>query len=205
MARELHDTLEQNLTGISLSLEAASLTLERSPQMAEQHLGRALVHVDQSIEEVHRSVWALREESLEAHGLAASLDEIGQQLASCSASPIAVTTRMEGRPCPFALPVENHLLHIGREALTNAVKHGKAAHIDVTLTYSERTFRLRVRDDGRGFNTLAPAPVGRLGLVGMRERALEIGGRVDVLSGVGRGTEVQVSVPLPPVSLSQTG
>jgi signal transduction histidine kinase len=205
MARELHDTLEQNLTGISLSLEAASLTLQKSPEMAEQHLGRALVHVDRSIEEVHRSVWALREESLEAHGLAASLDELGQRLASCSASPIAVRTRVEGNPCPFALTVENHLLHIGQEALTNAVKHGKAAHIEVTLTYSERAFRLRVRDDGRGFNALAPAPEGRLGLLGMRERALEIGGRVEVLSGVGRGTEVQVWVPLAPMSMSQAG
>lgn len=205
MARELHDTLEQNLTGISLCLEAASLTLDKSPKMAEQHLGRALVHVDRSIEEVHRSVWALREESLEAHGLAASLDEIGQQLAGCSPTPIAVSTRVEGEPRPFSLCVENNLLHIGQEALTNAVKHGKATRIVLTLSYADRTFRLQVGDDGRGFDARAPTAPGRLGLVGMRERALEIGGRMEVRSAVGRGTEVEVHVPFEPMTLSGTG
>jgi len=205
MARELHDTLEQNLTGISLCLEAASLTLDKSPKMAEQHLGRALVHVDRSIEEVHRSVWALREESLEAHGLAASLDEIGQQLAGCSPTPIAVSTRVEGQPRPFSLSVENNLLHIGQEALTNAVKHGKATRIVMTLSYADRTFRLHVGDDGRGFDARAPTAPGRLGLVGMRERAGEIGGRMEVRSAVGRGTEVEVHVPFEPMTLSGTG
>jgi len=205
MARELHDTLEQNLTGISLCLEAASLSLDKSPQMAEQHLGRALVHVDRSIEEVHRSVWALREESLEAHGLAASLDEMGQQLAGCSPTPIAVSTRVEGESRSFSLAVENHLLHIGQEALTNAVKHGKATRIVLTLRYAERAFCLRVGDDGRGFDARAPTAPGRLGLVGMRERALEIGGRVEVRSAPGRGTEVDVWVPIEPMNLSQAG
>jgi signal transduction histidine kinase len=205
MARELHDTLEQNLTGISLCLEAVRLTLGKSPQMVEQHLGRALVNVDRSMEEVHRSVWALREESLEAHGLAASLDEIGQQLASCSPTPIEVSTRVEGHPRPFAVAVENNLLHIGQEALTNAVKHGKATRLAVTLAYTERAFCLRVADDGRGFDTETPTVRGRLGLVGMRERALEMHGRLEVRSGVGRGTEVQVWVPFEPLTLSQAG
>jgi signal transduction histidine kinase len=205
MARELHDTLEQNLTGISLSLEAACLTLDKSPQMAEQHLGRALAHVDRSIEEVHRSVWALREESLEDHGLAASLDEIGQQLASCSAAPIAVETRVEGQTRPFALAVENNLLHIGQEALTHAVKHGKATRIEVTLTYADQAFKLRVGDDGRGFDNQAPTAAGQLGLVGMRERAALIGGRVEMRSGVGRGTEVEVWVPFEPQITSLAG
>ena len=205
MARELHDTLEQNLTGISLCLEAASLTLDKSPQMAEQHLGRALFHVDRSIEEVHRSVWALREESLEAHGLSASLDEIGQQLAGCSPTPIAVSTRVEGQPRPLSLSVENNLLHIGQEALTNAVKHGKASRIALTLSYGQHACCLRVIDDGRGFDAQAPMPPGHLGLVGMRERALEIGGRVAVRSAVGRGTDVEVWVPFESVALSQAG
>jgi len=197
MARELHDTLEQNLTGISRCLEAASLTLDKSPQMAEQHLGRALLHVDRSIEEVHRSVWALREESLEAHGLAASLDEIGQQLAGCSPTPIAVSTRVEGASRPFSLSVENNLLHIGQEALTNAVKHGKATRIVLTLSYADEIFRLHVGDDGRGFDARAPAAPGRLGLVGMRERARACGGELTVRRRPGGGTRVTARLPDP--------
>ena len=205
MARALHDTLEQNLTGISLCLEGVGLTLDKSRQLAEQHLGRAQGHVRRSIEEVHRSVWALREESLEAHGLAAGLDEIAQELASCSPTPIGVNTRVEGHPRPFAMAVENNLLHMGQEALTNAVKHGKATRIEVALLYGDRDFCLRVKDDGRGFDAGTAPARGRLGLVGMRERALEIGGRVEVRSTLNQGTEVQVWVPLEPLALIQAG
>jgi signal transduction histidine kinase len=205
MARELHDSLEQNLTGISLSLEAARLTLAERPRNAEEHLARALEGVEASVEEVHRSVWALREETLETRGLAASLDEAGQQLAGCSHHAIEVTTRVQGSPRPLAVPVENNLQRIGQEALTNAVKHGKATHIEVYLQYEDEYFRLRVSDDGSGFDATAAPPSGHYGLLGMRERAHGMGARVDVRSSVGRGTVVEVTVPLPPLTLRQAG
>jgi signal transduction histidine kinase len=205
MARELHDTLEQNLTGISLSLEAANLTLGGAPQMAEQHLTRALGQVDASIEEVHRAVWALREASLDGRGLGDALDGIGQQLASCSARPIEVRTTVSGPPRPFPVAVENNLLRIGQEALTNAVKHGKATHIGIELRYEPQLFCLRVVDDGCGFDTTAAASPGRFGLVGMRERAREIGARLEVRAVVNRGTEVRVALPQQSVYLRPTG
>ena len=205
MARELHDTLEQNLTGISLSLEAANLTLASAPQMAEQHLTRALGQVDASIEEVHRAVWALREASLDGRGLGDALDNVGQQLASCSARAIEVSTSVAGQPRPFAVVVENNLLRIGQEALTNAVKHGKATHIGIELRYEPQLFCLRVVDDGCGFDTTAAASPGRFGLVGMRERAREIGARLEVRAVVNRGTEVRVALPQQSVYLRPTG
>jgi signal transduction histidine kinase len=205
MARELHDSLEQNLTGISLSLEAARLTLAERPQNAEAHLARALEGVEASVEEVHRSVWALREETLETRGLAASLDEAGQQLADCSHRPIQILTRVGGSPRPLAVPVENNLLRIGQEALTNAVKHGQATHIEVYLRYGDDAFRLRVSDNGGGFDAGAAPPTGHYGLVGMRERAAEMGATLDVRSSAGRGTVIEVTVPLPPLSLRQAG
>jgi signal transduction histidine kinase len=204
MARELHDTLEQNLTGISLSLEAASLTLGGAPQMAEQHLSRALGQVEASMAEVHRAVWGLREESLDARGLPACLDEIGQQLASCSPSSIEVHTSVAGSPRPFALAVENGLLRIGQEALTNAVKHGHAAHIQVRLSYGAEAFELRVKDDGHGFDMGGPTASGHFGLLGMRERAEEIGAHLELRSAPGRGTEVEVTLP-GALSLRRTG
>jgi signal transduction histidine kinase len=205
MARELHDSLEQNLTGISLSLEAARLTLAERPQNAEAHLARALEGVEASVEEVHRSVWALREETLETRGLAASLDEAGQQLSDCSHLPIRILTRVQGSPRPLAVPVENNLLRIGQEALTNAVKHGSATHIEVYLRYEDDAFRLRVSDNGTGFDAGAAPPVGHYGLVGMRERAAEMGATLDVRSSVGRGTVIEVTLPLRPLTLRQAG
>jgi signal transduction histidine kinase len=196
MARELHDTLEQTLTGVSLSLEAASLNLAASPKTAQMLLGRAIGRVATSIDEVQRIVWALRDESLDMRGLATSLREIGQQLASCHADSIEVDVEVEGDPHPFVVPVENNLLRIGQEALTNAVKHGKPSRIDVRLRYDQASFSMRVRDDGLGFDTACPPPPGHFGLAGMRERAAEIGARLELSSRVNGGTEVQVTVDL---------
>ena len=196
MARELHDTLEQTLTGVALSLEAASLNVAASPTTAQRLLERAVGRVAASIDEVRRVVWALRDESLDMRGLATSLREIGRQLASCHSDSINVVVEVEGHAHPFVVPVENNLLRIGQEALTNAVKHGKPSRIDVRLRYDRATFSMRVRDDGLGFDTASPPPPGHFGLAGMRERAAEIGARLELSSRVNGGTEVQVTVDL---------
>lgn len=196
MARELHDTLEQTLTGISLSLEAASHKLATSPAAAEPLLERAIRRVGSSIDEVRRVVWALRDDSLDRRDLAASLREIGRQLASCQSGAIDVDVSVDGGAHPLVVPVENNLLRIGQEALTNAVKHGKPSRIAVRLHYDDRTFSMRVRDDGRGFDTTCPPPAGHFGLAGMRERAAEIGARLEVSSRVNGGTEVGVTLDL---------
>jgi len=205
MARELHDTLEQNLTGISLSLEAARLTLPDRPQVTTHHLTRALEQVDGSIQEVHRAVWALRDESAEESTLAASLGEMGRHLAGCSPTPLEVATSVTGRPRSFGVPVENDLLRIGQEALTNAVRHGKATHIAVRLRYEDDVFRLEVEDNGRGFDAGAPLPPGHFGLLGMRERAQAIGAQLEIVSGVKGGTRVQVTLPQRSPALRSTG
>jgi signal transduction histidine kinase len=203
IARELHDSLEQNLTGVSLSLGAASLIASNTMQ---EHLRHAIEQVRTTIAEVHRAVWELREDLVDARGLAAALGDIGQQLASCSATPIEVRTSVHGGPHPFSVPVENDLLRIGQEALTNAVKHGKASLIEVELRYEGHIFTLRVRDNGRGFDAGLAAPPGHFGLIGMRERARHIQADLHVRSAVGGGTEVLVTVPMPqPLALRQTG
>jgi signal transduction histidine kinase len=197
IARDLHDTLEQNLAGIALTVQAAQRALPaRSAVAVERHLAMALKEVYGGIDELQRAVWALREQSLETRGLASALDDIGKQLTNCSPSTIQVVTHVEGDPQPFPAAVENDLLRIGQEAITNALRHGKAGHIEVHLTYGPETFRLRVSDDGRGFDVDVPAPEGHFGLMGMRERAAAIGARLEVRSSTGRGTEIEVTLPL---------
>jgi signal transduction histidine kinase len=205
MARELHDTLEQNLAGIGLSLEAAKRALPARTNVAEQHLALAIEQVGSGIDEVRRSVWALRNPSLDAGGLPAALDEIGRQLARCGPSPVTIRTRVLGERRPFSLAVENDLLRIGQEALTNAVRHGLASRIDVELRYDAETFRLRVADDGKGFDVRLPPRPGHFGLLGMRERAAAIGAHLEVRSAASRGTEVEVTIPAQPMRLRQVG
>lgn len=204
IARDLHDTLEQNLAGILLTVQAAQRALPaRSP--IERHLALILRGVFGGIDELQRAVWALREEALETRGLASALDDIGKQLTNCSDSPVEVVTHVEGDPHPFPATVENDLLRIGQEAITNAVRHGKASHIEMHLDYGAETFRLRVSDDGRGFDANVPTPAGHFGLLGMRERAAAIGARLEVRSAVNHGTQVEVALPLPRLRLPQAG
>ncbi len=92
--------------------------------------------------------------------------------------------------------VENNLLRIGQEAITNASKHAKPSRIDVTLAFDGRTVRLAVEDDGQGFVVGAPSTDHQrsFGLVGIRERAKLLGGTVDIISAPGEGTRVIVTV-----------
>jgi signal transduction histidine kinase len=113
--------------------------------------------------------------------------------------------KTHGTRSPLPPGVEDDLLRIGQEALTNAVRHGNASRITVALKYEPETFRLHVRDDGRGFDTSAVVPPGHFGLVGMRERAQAIGARLELHSRAGEGTQVDVIVPLRRVTLPQAG
>jgi len=104
-----------------------------------------------------------------------------------------VVTVEVGKPLPV---VEEQLLHIGQEAVNNAVQHGRATRVDMEITYDDGHTRLRVSDDGCGFDpgTLHGAD-GHYGLISMRERAEQVKGRVRIDSAPGRGTLVEAVVP----------
>jgi signal transduction histidine kinase len=202
MARELHDTLEQNLTGIGLALEAAQRALPPALPRVERHLALALAQVRNGIDEVRHAVWALRSRALDASGPAEALAEIGQKLARCGAVPIDVTTRVRGRPRPLPAETENNLLRIGQEALTNAVRHARATRIEVALHYDGDEVRLSVSDDGKGFDAGAASPRGHYGICGMRERASQMDAALVLASAPDRGTLVSVAIPLKPPASS---
>jgi len=111
--------------------------------------------------------------------------------------PAKIRVTVSGRPRRCAPHVEEQLLRIAQEAISNAVRHGEATEIDVTLEYSRRHVSLGIADNGRGFvlDDRAPA-AGHWGLKNMRERAVEVGGRFGVTSGPGTGTTIQAVVPL---------
>ena len=92
--------------------------------------------------------------------------------------------------------VETNLLRIGQEAVNNAVKHAQAKRIDVGLNFDTRNVRLSIRDDGRGFNPNDQIADGHFGLIGMRERAEQIGGILTIESAYEHGTQILVTIPL---------
>lgn len=194
MAREIHDTLAQGFTGIVLQLQAAEKALACAPDRATPYLQRALNLAKESLAEARRSVWALRPGLLEDGALPEALAGMAERMTS--GTGIRPAFRLEGTPLPLAAEQETHLLRIGQEAVTNALKYSGASALRIALEFQDGTVRLRVSDDGRGFDPDGPPVGGGFGLTGMRERAERIGGALRVRTAPGAGTEVLVDVPL---------
>ena len=193
LAREIHDTLAQGLTAITLHIEGALHHLESDPSRARVRLEQALTTARESLEEARRSVMDLRAAPLAGKPLAEALAALGRRFTSETGVRVHVQARV-ARPLP--LRVEAELFRIAQEALTNVRRHAKAQEVTVTLRTSARALRLVIRDDGSGFDLDSPREAGH-GITGMRERARLSGGTLRLESRPGHGTSVSVTVPLP--------
>ncbi|MDF5728958.1 MAG: AAA family ATPase [Rhizonema sp. PD38] len=192
MAQEIHDTLAQAFTGIVVHLDAASRRLQTDPSAVEGYIktGRNLARY--GLGEARRSVEALRPQFLEEGDLHSALSRLATQMFAHSDVQIVYEAIGE----PFSLPndVENHLLRIGQEALTNVFKYAKASEIRIELIYESEQFYLRIKDNGQGFEKSNISIGSGFGLLGMTERAERIGAELTIQTAPGQGTEVVVSV-----------
>lgn len=193
LAREIHDTLAQGLTGIVLQLEAAKRILTTAPQRAQTRLNEAWVLARESLAEARRSVMALRPHALEREDLPTALAHLVTQAAA--GTQTQVIFHLHGSPRSLPAEVESNLLRVGQEALHNARAHAEAREITLDLTFGVHKVQMRIQDNGRGFNVHGPAADAGFGLTSMRERAERIGGRLSLTSQPGQGTEVIVTVP----------
>ena len=186
-ARDIHDTLAQGFTGIMMQLNAAEQRLPPDSTEARVHIEKARELANASLEEARRSVSALR---IATGSLLDAIEQVGRKLTSDSG--VQLDTKLEGQP--YALPeqCEANLLRIAQEALTNAVRHSGAARVSVRLAYQTGSVVLEVGDSGRGITGIEPSG---FGVDGMRERARQIGGEIQILSDPGRGTRIIVTVP----------
>jgi ligand-binding sensor domain-containing protein/signal transduction histidine kinase len=196
IAREIHDNLAQEILGISVQLEIVARTMASTPDAARKHLDRARALVRSSVAEARRYVWDLRSQTLEERDLPAALAEMTRRLTA--ESGVQTQFSVGGTFRPLAPQVENNLLRVGQEAVGNAVRHAQARLITVSLDFGAREVRLEVKDDGRGFDAERDdgGRGGHFGLVGMRERAEQMGGSAAVRSAPGEGTAVTVRVPI---------
>jgi two-component system NarL family sensor kinase len=198
IAREIHDTLAQGLTGIALNIEGAMKRLDSNPEQARQQLDRALAMARENLEEARRSVTDLRTTSrLEGKPLAEALAGLARGFTSDTGIQVAVDFKRVDDRLP--LRVESELYRIAQEALTNVRRHAHAQSVEMSLRQHGKTLTLSVGDDGRGFS---PQAVSRKpdhhGIVGMRERARLLGGRLSIRARGGGGSRVVASVPVEP-------
>ena len=200
IAREFHDTLEQELAAITIQLDAVETQLNGSPETVRRLLGLARNMSRRSLSEARRSVWDLRSHLLENSDLATALTEMAAPLAAASGVEISVQATGTSRKLPAV--TEHNLLRVAQEALANALKHSGAKKINVALNYEPSQVQLRLRDDGKGFDpaTAGQASGGHFGLLDMRERTEKIGGRFSLNSRSGSGTEILIMVTIATVN-----
>ncbi len=194
MAREIHDTLAQGLTGIVTQLQAAEQAAD-DPAGWRRHLAAATHLARESLAEARRSVHALRPEPLETGRLSEALAGVAARWSALNGIPVQVTTTGTARA--IAPEAEFALLRAGQEALANVARHAHATRVGVTVSYMENEVAVDVRDDGVGFD---PADSGRdgFGLVAMRQRIAALSGTLQVESEPGGGTAISACVPAIP-------
>ena len=198
LAQELHDTLEQSLTGIGLQLATAGKLSLSQPDTAIHHLELARNLITQTQVEVRRSIWDLRSRELEQFDLPSALLRSARQITEGTNIQVEVETK--GQVQGLSEIVEENLLRIGQEALTNVVKHSGASLVKIELELGLQGVVLQVSDNGCGFNLEdgVHSKANRFGLLGMSERAKRLNGRVVLTSSPGGGTTMRVEIPSSP-------
>ena len=196
MAREIHDTLAQGLTGIITQIQAAEQAKGHQSDW-QRHLDTAAQLARESLSEARRSVHAVRPEALEVARLPEALADVVERWSAVNGVAAQVTTTGTARP--LHPEVEVTLLRTAQEGLANVAKHAHASRVGLTLSYMEDVVTLDVRDDGAGFD-LAGVPErsgdhGGFGLTAMRQRIRRLAGRLEIESEAGAGTAISASVP----------
>jgi len=193
LARELHDSVSQALYGITLGAQAARASMASDREHAAESLDYVLALAKATHVEMRSLIFALRPESLASEGIVEALER--RAAAICARHELQVETRLCQEP-DVPLEIKEALHRIAQEALHNIVKHAHARCCQLSLYEDKRHIVLEVIDDGIGFDPSQAFP-GHLGRHSMRERALQLGGALELSSLPGKGTRVRAIIPLP--------
>jgi signal transduction histidine kinase len=198
IARELHDETGQSLTALILSVQMLRTLVAQGQSVSAEELDRLQTLAEATLEEVRKMIYDLRPTILDDLGLAAALRwYVHNQV---EPRGLRVDLKLELGEAKLDPVLETAVFRIAQEALWNVIKHAAATRVGVALAVSDGQLRLRIKDDGRGFQNLRPSgnPLsGGAGIGGMVERATLLGGTVRVTSAPETGTEVVLELPLP--------
>ena len=186
LARDLHDSVKQQLFAISMQIGATKVLLKRDVNAAEARLNETEKLVHQAQQELTSLIRELRPVGLEGKGLVAALRELATQWTQ--QTDIVANLRAEGKQT-LPLTLEEGLFRVAQEALANVARHSKATLVQIILTTTSETVTLSVADNGQGFDTARSEHPG-IGLLSMQERMRALGGDVEVESTPGKGTRI---------------
>ena len=195
IAREIHDTLAQGYVGVSVQLEVlAELLRQHKMEDAGKQLDQTRDYVRHGLSDARQSIWALRTQDASETTLPVKLRRMVEAAGN---DPLKAQFSLFGAYRPLPVETEREVARIAQEAIHNVKKHAEASELSVQLEYGPEAVSLEIRDNGRGGaseRTEAASP-GHFGLTGMRERATEIGAKLEVSSALGGGTTIRLSVP----------
>jgi signal transduction histidine kinase len=192
LAGEIHDTLAQAFTGISLQLGVVKWLLQEGSLALEPILDRINDIAQTGLAEARRSVWEIYPTAQEYSNLADKLSQAVEKLTrDC---PIQVDLQILGSEYQVSAMIGYNLLKLAQEAITNALKHAKATKLAIILNYRDALVSLRITDNGCGFQPNLDN--GGFGLLSISERSDRIGGQLLINSILGKGTEILVEIPL---------
>jgi signal transduction histidine kinase len=195
LAREIHDTLLQGVTGIALQLGVVLPQVRTSSEAAAASLERIVDLAVATSREARQAVWDIRPVALDEKDFPRAVEATARRVAADGG--LAVRVSVVGRVRPVAATHQAVALRIVREAVTNAVRHAQARSIRLQLTYGAARLHVTVADDGHGFVVQQDFRTygGHWGLLGMQERASGLGGVLAVRSSPGHGTTVRLVLP----------
>ena len=194
LARDLHDSISQQLFSMTLTAQAARAQLEKNPARSAAQLERLQETANAALKEMRALIFQLRPPALSEQGLIGALTQHVEGLQHREGLTIHFQVTGEERN---ARGVEQAIYRIAQEALNNVVRHAGACRVDLDLDLQSSEIRLRIADDGRGFaaDSTQLGNGRHLGLTSMRERATELNGSLHLISAPGQGTQIEVIVP----------
>src|SRR5438105_4153493 len=193
LAHDIHDTLAQSFAGIGFQIQAIRRAIPDEMSQLRQQVDLARALVRHSHKEARRSIQPYDLEPPEDVNLMVALQTSTQRMVNGGSIIVAATTTGDAHPLPAR--ITEALLHIGQEAVANAVRHGDPSHLSLALAYQRHSVELAVNDDGCGFQE--SGDLLGFGLRGMRKRAAGISAKMDIVSSPGAGTRVTIVCPLP--------
>jgi signal transduction histidine kinase len=200
LARDLHDSVKQQVFAISMQIAATRILLKRDVNAAEERLGKTEALVKQAQQELTTLIRELRPAALDGKGLVDALRELLPQWSQ--QSEIVANLQVEGsRTLP--LTVEEALFRVTQEALSNIVRHSKATLVQLTLSIADTAITLTVQDNGQGFDAAQLEHRG-VGLISMQERMKALGGTMSIESTPGQGTRMVARCARPGMSGNET-
>ncbi|MEV5410983.1 sensor histidine kinase [Thermopolyspora sp. NPDC052614] len=191
IAQELHDTLTHAISVINVQAAVATHLLDRKPEQAREALAAIRESGQEAMRELRGTLKVLRQ--ADQDGMAAGLDGVPRLAARAEAAGIPVEVVTKGERRELSQPVDRAAYRIVQEALTNVLRHAGGASATITMEYGPDTVTVRVEDDGRN----EPEDIGQgMGLIGMRERAVAVGGSLTAGPRAGGGFAVRAELPL---------